>query len=341
MNATHPIKITPGEVHRFSVAAAEAGLRLDKLLSGQAGIVSRQMARRLILRGAVQLNGAPAAPDDRVRAEDLVEFVVPPPEPSALEPDPEPLAILFEDAHLIVLDKPAGLAVHPSTGHRTRTLVHRLLAHCTNLSGIGGEQRPGIVHRLDKDTSGVLVVAKSDAAHVGLAAQFRAHTIERTYLALVVGVPPRDEGTIRLPVARDTRHRMRQAVREGGRNAVTHWRVERRLGPFTLLRLKLETGRTHQIRVHLAHQDWPVVGDPLYGRGRHRGLELPEALMARLNWFRRQALHACSLGFQHPITGVWQQFEAPLPADFAELIVALAPLAEAPEPPERNPGRRR
>jgi len=336
MNAIYPIELKPGEMHRFHVEGEQAGLRLDKLLSEREGIVSRQMARRLILCGAVRLNAEPAAPDDRVHADDLIEFTVPPPVPSLLEPEPGALAILYEDPHLIVLDKPAGLTVHPSPGHHKNTLVHLLLAHCTHLSGIGGELRPGIVHRLDKDTSGVLVVAKSDAAHAGLAAQFREHSIDRAYLALIVGRPERDRGTIDLPVARDTRHRMRQTVREGGRHAVTHWRVERRLGPFTLLRLNLETGRTHQIRVHLAHQDWPVVGDPLYGRARHRGLELPEALMERLNRFRRQALHAASLGFRHPISGEQLQFEAPLPADFAELNAALAALATA----QARPGPR-
>jgi 23S rRNA pseudouridine1911/1915/1917 synthase len=318
-------------LHRFQVAEDQAGTRLDKLLSGREGIVSREMARRLIVNGAVRVNSAPAAPDARVRPRDLVEFTVPPPEPVRLEPVSHPLDILYEDPHLIVLNKPAGLTVHPSPGHRKSTLVHYLLAHCTELSGIGGELRPGIVHRLDKDTSGVLVVAKHDRAHQGLAAQFRAHSIERSYLALAVGSPPRDLGTIDLPVARDTRHRMRHAVRAGGRPAVTHWRVEHRLGPFTLLRLNLETGRTHQIRVHLAHENWPLLGDPLYGRGRHRGLELPPALMARLNGFRRQALHAASLGFSHPLSGARLHFEAPLPEDFAELIAAIAEALPSPK----------
>jgi 23S rRNA pseudouridine1911/1915/1917 synthase len=245
-------------------------------------------------------------------------------------PEPAALNILFEDDHLIVLDKPPGMAVHPSPGHEKSTLVHHLLSHCTNLSGIGGVLRPGIVHRLDKDTSGVLVVAKTDLAHQGLSAQFRAHSLERSYTALVVGSPERDRGTIALPVARDTRNRMRQAVREGGRDAVTHWRVERRLGPFTQLKLTLETGRTHQIRVHLAHQNWPVLGDPLYGRGRHRGLELPEPLMTALNGFKRQALHAMSLGFAHPLTSARLFFEAPVPPDFAEIMSAVA---------AANPGR--
>jgi 23S rRNA pseudouridine1911/1915/1917 synthase len=312
------------EFHRFDVDAGESGQRLDKLLSGKDGIVSREMARRLILQGAVRLNAGPAEPDARVREHDRIEFTVPPPKPLLLEPEPASLNILFEDEYLIVLDKPPGMAVHPSPGHDKSTLVHHLLSHCTNLSGIGGVLRPGIVHRLDKDTSGVLVAAKTDLAHQGLSAQFRAHSLERSYTGLVVGSPERDRGTIALPVARDTRHRMRQAVREGGRHAVTHWHVERRLGPFTLLKLVLETGRTHQIRVHLAHQNWPVLGDPLYGRGRHRGLELPEDLMAVLDGFKRQALHAMSLGFVHPITAARLYFEAPVPGDFAEIVAAVA-----------------
>jgi 23S rRNA pseudouridine1911/1915/1917 synthase len=315
-------------VHRHEVAPEQAGLRLDKWLASREGIVSREMARRLILQGSVHLNAARAEPDVKVRAHDRIEFTVPPPRPSELEPMPGALEILFEDAHLLVLNKPAGLTVHPSPGHRKKTLVHLLLAHCTNLSGtslsgVGGELRPGIVHRLDKDTSGVLVVAKSDRAHVGLAEQFRAHSIERTYRALVTGQPRGALGTISLPLGRDTRVRMKQAVREGGREAVTHWHLERRLGRFALLRLKLETGRTHQIRVHLAHEGWPVVGDPLYGRKRHKTLVLPPALMAHLDGFKRQALHAASLGFEHPVTHEPLHFEAPLPKDFADLLEAI------------------
>jgi len=326
MTALDPLQAAP--VHRHEVAPEQAGLRLDKWLAAREGIVSREMARRLILQGSVRLNEARAEPDTRLRAHDRVEFSVPPPRPSELEPMPGPLEILFEDAHLLVLNKPAGLTVHPSPGHRKKTLVHLLLAHCTALSGtalsgIGGELRPGIVHRLDKETSGVLVVAKSDRAHVGLAEQFRAHSIERTYRALVVGQPRGAMGTVALPLARDARHRLRQAVRLGGREAVTHWRVERRLGPFALLRVNLETGRTHQIRVHLAHEGWPVAGDALYGRKRHKGLELPPELMVRLDRFKRQALHAASLGFVHPVTGEALHFEAPLPADMAGLIAAI------------------
>ncbi|MEE8554624.1 MAG: RluA family pseudouridine synthase [bacterium] len=304
---------------RLHVEREQAGERLDKWLSAQSGIHSREMARRLILEGAVRLNTAPAEPSSRVRPDDLVEYSVPPPRPLDLVPEAKPLDVLYEDDALLVLNKPPGVAMHPSPGHGSGTLVHFLLAHCRNLSGIGGAQRPGIVHRLDKDTSGVLVVAKTDRAHQGLAAQFKAHSIERSYMALVVGAPERNRGTVDLPLGRDPRHRLKQMVRPDGKRAVTHWRVERRLAPFALMRMELETGRTHQIRVHLAHIGLPVLGDPLYGRGRHRGLELPDQLMENLNTFRRQALHAGALGFEHPESGVWLRFRSPLPEDFRRL----------------------
>jgi len=314
----------PPAAGSFQVTAAEAGRRIDKVLSGRPEIASREMAQRLLREGAARLNGAAAAPAARVAAGDRVDFAVPPPRPSALEPEPAALDVLYEDAALLVLNKPAGLSMHPGPGHPRGTLVHHLLAHCRDLSGIGGELRPGIVHRLDKDTSGVVVVAKTDAAHLGLGAQFRAHSIDRSYLAVVVGRPLRDAGTIDAPLARDPHHRLKRAVLPQGKRAVTHWRVEQRLGAFTLMRLNLETGRTHQIRVHLDSQGWPVLGDPLYGRGRHRGLRLPPELADLLAGFQRQALHASELGFTHPLTGARLHFYAPLPPDLQAVIVALA-----------------
>ncbi|MBI4081401.1 MAG: RluA family pseudouridine synthase [Candidatus Lambdaproteobacteria bacterium] len=311
-------------VHRFTIAPEQAGQRFDKVLSGAEAIASREQARRLIIAGAATLNGQPAAPDARVRAGDTVAYRLPPPVETALVAEAAPLAALYEDAHLIVLDKPPGVAMHPGPGHGKGTLVHFLLAHCRDLSGIGGALRPGIVHRLDKDTSGVVVVAKTDAAHLGLAEQFRVHSIEREYLALVVGNPRRESGTIDRPIARDPRDRMKRAVHERGKRAVTHWRVERRLPPFTLLRLRLETGRTHQIRVHLAAEGWPVLGDPLYGHARHRGLHLPEPVKLAIERFGRQALHAAVLAFTHPTTGARLHFEAPPPPDLAELLKLLA-----------------
>jgi 23S rRNA pseudouridine1911/1915/1917 synthase len=258
-----------------------------------------------------------------VRPGDAIAYRVPPPQATAIPAEQGALAVLHEDPWLIVIDKPPGVAMHPAPGHRRGTLVNLLLGHCTDLSGIGGTLRPGIVHRLDKDTSGVVVVAKTDTAHQALAAQFKAHTIHRLYTALVVGRPPRETGTIDLPVDRHRANRIKRAVMERGKRAVTHWRVLARLGPFTHLALKLETGRTHQIRVHLAHQDWPVLGDPLYGQKRHRGVNLPPRLLEPLEAFRRQALHASELGFTHPASGERLVFRTPPPPDMQAVLTLL------------------
>jgi len=323
----------PGADHSRLVFPEEVGQRFDALLAKLPGIASRRMALRLITAGSARLNGALAPPDHRVRLGDVVAYRVPLAEaPSAApEPAPEgaPLPVLYEDADLIVVNKPAGLSMHPGPGHPGGTLVNQILAHAEGLSGIGGVLRPGIVHRLDKDTSGIVVVAKTDAAHVALAAQFKAHTIHRVYRALVLGHPEAPQGTIDAPLARHPQHRVKRAVVARGKYAVTHWTVERRLGPFTLLRLKLETGRTHQIRVHLAHARWPVVGDPLYGNpARVKALLLPEPVKALLLAFQRQALHAAELGFTHPITGQALEFKAKLPPDFADVVKALGSVEE-------------
>jgi 23S rRNA pseudouridine1911/1915/1917 synthase len=314
---------------RAVVAEAAAGARLDKWLGDLPGMASREMARRLILEGAVTLNGRPAEPSRHVRSGDAVEYTVPLPSATGIPAEAVPLTVLYEDAALIVVDKPAGVPMHPGPGHRRGTLVNFLLAHCLDLSGIGGSLRPGIVHRLDKDTSGVVVAAKSDAAHQHLAAQFKAHTVHRLYRALVVGRPPRAKGTIDVPLARQEAYRIKRGVNARGKRAVTHWELERRLGPFALLRLRLETGRTHQIRVHLAHAGWPVLGDPLYGQARHRGLRLDPALLAVLEGLQRQALHAAELGFTHPHSGAWLQFSSPLPPDLQAVLAALAGLEAA------------
>jgi 23S rRNA pseudouridine1911/1915/1917 synthase len=311
--------------HRAQVPAESEGQRVDWLLSRLPGIASRGMAQRLIAGQQVRVNGQLTEADRAVHAGDVVEYAIPSARPAEARPQPGPLKILHEDRDLIVIDKPAGLPMHPGPGHPDGTLVNYLLAHCGDLSGIGGTLRPGIVHRIDMDTSGAVVVAKNDAAHAGLAAQFKAHTIDRTYLALVLGQPRAGQGTIDLPLGRHRTHRVRRAVTERGKHAVTHWWVERRLVHFCLLRLKLETGRTHQIRVHLAAQDWPVVGDPLYGgAARLKGLALPADVRATLLGFRRQALHAAELGFTHPGTGERLQFASPLPEDFRALLKALA-----------------
>jgi 23S rRNA pseudouridine1911/1915/1917 synthase len=292
-----------------------AGKRLDAAIAERVPELSRSRARRLVERGEVRVSGAEAKPAQRLRAGQTVEGSVPEPEPSEVAGEAIPLQVVHEDEHLLVVDKPAGLVVHPAAGHRGGTLVHALLHHCRALSGVGGVLRPGIVHRLDKDTSGLLVVAKSDVAHRGLAAQFHAHSIEREYRALVRGAPRAARGSITAPIGRGRADPRRFTVRRPRkpRSAATHWEVEERFPGYTLLRVRLETGRTHQIRVHLASAGLPVAGDPLYGgRGAAREVGLG-----------RQALHAARLGFVHPATGARLSFESPLPADFADALARL------------------
>ena len=274
----------------------------------------------------------------RVKPGEAYHIELPPPAPAGPEGEAIPLAVVYEDEHLIVIDKPAGLVVHPAAGHRSGTLVNALIAHCgTSLSGIGGVKRPGIVHRLDKDTSGLLVVAKSDAAHRGLAEQFAAHgadaRLERAYAALCWGVPERRRGSIEARVARSETNRTRMAVARGerGRRAVTRYEVlETFAGPSgkpiaSLLELRLETGRTHQIRVHLAHVGHPVMGDPIYGAGfKASAGKLDAKARTALDELGRQALHAAELAFEHPITGLRLRFTSPLPAAIARLRQALS-----------------
>jgi 23S rRNA pseudouridine1911/1915/1917 synthase len=299
----------------FRTSAALAGKRVDVAVAEQVPELSRSRARGLIEAGQITVGGSPVKPSRLLREDDLVAGRIPPPEPDVLAPEPIPLAIVFEDEHLLVVDKPAGLVVHPAAGHRSGTLVNALLYHCDNLAGIGGVRRPGIVHRLDKDTSGLLVVAKSDAAHRGLAAQFKAHTVEREYRALVRGRPRADAGEVDRAIGRHPSDRKKFSTRSArGREARTHWRVLERLGDYTLLAVSLETGRTHQIRVHLASVGLPVAGDPVYGGGRPP---------ARALGLVRQALHATTLGFSHPITGERRAFEAPLPEDLAAALARL------------------
>jgi 23S rRNA pseudouridine1911/1915/1917 synthase len=275
----------------------------------------------LIKRGCVRrsaagerVGGGPrrrARPSDRLRPGDRIEVEIPPVRPVGLEPEPIPLDIVFEDRHLLVINKPAGLTVHPGAGREKGTLVHAVLAHCPDLAGIGGEQRPGVVHRLDKDTSGLLVVAKTDAALRGLQAQIQTRQARREYLVLVHGRLPKPEGAVDAPIGRDPRRRTRMAVVASGRRAITHYRVAEAFEAATLLEARLETGRTHQIRVHCAHLGHPVVGDPVYGRRPN-----PWGLA-------RQALHAHRLAFAHPATGAPLRFAAPLPADMAGALRVL------------------
>jgi 23S rRNA pseudouridine1911/1915/1917 synthase len=324
-----------GQLARLVAAAADRGERLDRLLAARLGEHSRTRLKRLILDGRVRVGGRTISdPEYRVKSGDAIEVEVPPPEPAKPEGEAIPLNVVYEDQDLIVIDKPAGLVVHPAAGNKRGTLVNALIAHCgDSLSGIGGEKRPGIVHRLDKDTSGLLVVAKNDRAHRALAAQFadhgRAGPLVRSYLALVWGVPAPPRGEVDAPIGRDPRSRIKMAVRAGGRRALTRYEVRevyRRGGKAvaSLVECTLETGRTHQVRVHLAHIGHPLLGDPVYGAGfMSKAAALPPAARAAFEALQRQALHAFRLGFAHPTGDKRLQFESKLPADLARVAKAL------------------
>lgn len=297
------------------------GVRLDRWLADQMEGWSRSQIQRFIDQGQVQINQQVCRSKKQLlQAGDQVKVEVPPPTRLELEPEPMALDILYEDEYLLVVNKPAGLVVHPAPGHYQGTLVHGLLAHCqseagSSLSGIGGVERPGIVHRLDRDTSGAMVIAKTNQAHHHLQAQLAAKTARRQYLAIVHGHPPAAEGSIDQPIGRHPVDRIKMAVvavGEGGRPAVTHWQVQQRLGNYTLMQFQLETGRTHQIRVHAAYLGWPIVGDPVYCRGKSMGVNLSG-----------QVLHAWKLSLLHPITETWLEVAAPLPLDFQTLLERL------------------
>src|SRR5690349_2358442 len=301
---------------------AHAGWRLDRALAAAVPTMSRERLKALIRSGAVEADGkALRDPAIKVRGEEKVRIAVPEPQPTHNEPQDIPLTVVFEDDHLLVVDKPAGLVVHPAAGNFDGTLVNALLHHCAGkLSGIGGVARPGIVHRIDKDTSGLLVVAKTDVAHEGLAKQFAAHSIDRRYLAIVNGVPKASHGVIDAPLARSPDNRKRIAIVTGsrGKRAVTHWKRLKVLKDTALIQCRLETGRTHQVRVHMASIGHPLVGDPVYGRsGKTHGKILKELQ------FHRQALHAAELGFIHPVTKRRLSFASPMPPDMQELFNAL------------------
>jgi 23S rRNA pseudouridine1911/1915/1917 synthase len=318
-----------------TIAAEEAGSRLDRVLAARIATVSRSHLKALILAGQVSIAARTIRdPAATVKSGDVVTVTLPPPEAAAPKGETIPLNIAYEDGAIIVIDKPKGLVVHPAAGHASGTLVNALIAHCgDSLSGIGGVRRPGIVHRLDKDTTGLMVVAKTDRAHHALARQFANKNegpLQRGYLALVWGAPDRPKGTIDAPIGRHVHARDKQAVRQSGRPAVTHWQVlERFPGPdgkpvASLLACTLETGRTHQIRVHLAHIGHPLLGDTTYGTGfRTKASRLgPKARMA-LGTLARQALHAYLLGIEHPETGDVLEFRSELPDDLRRLRDAL------------------
>lgn len=335
--------ITPAERLEFTVDASEAGQRLDAIIAAKAGRLSRSRFKALIKQGCVRVSGEVVdVPNARVNEADTLSIDM----PQAEDPEPKgediPLQILFEDSHLIVIDKPAGLVVHPGPGNWNGTLVNALIHHCgDSLSGIGGVKRPGIVHRLDKDTSGVMVVAKTDDAHLGLTKQFadhgRTNELERAYRALVWGALEPAKGSVDAPIARSDNNRLKMGVvkrrddmDERGKDAITHYKVVKRF--FTpegaptacLVECQLETGRTHQIRVHMSHIGHPLVGDDVYGSGfKTKAAILGEKAEHAVKKFRRQALFAAMLQFEHPISGEIKRFETDLPKDFQKLLSAF------------------
>jgi len=303
-----------GELLKLSYDKA-LPMRLDRWLTSQRSEQSRARIQKFIDAGFVKVNGIPGKAKTPLRQGDEIQLWMPPPEPLPyLKPEAIDLDVLFEDEHLIVINKPAGMTVHPAPGNKTGTLVNGLLHHCSDLPGISGKLRPGIVHRLDKDTTGCIVVAKSQIALVKLQLQIQKRIASRSYLAVIHGAPNTDAGAIIGAIGRHPKDRKKYAVvnDEDGRHACTHWELIERLGDFSLMRFKLDTGRTHQIRVHSAHVGHPIVGDPTYSRCR----KLP------INLFG-QALHAVKLGLEHPITKINMEFEAPLPNSFERLLFTL------------------
>ena len=313
--------MSSGASYSFEAPPEAVGQRLDHFLTGQEPFLSRSQVQRLMVKGLVLVNARQARPSLRLRAGDLIRMTVPPPEEVTLAPEAIPLDIVYEDEDLLVVNKPAGMVVHPGAGNASGTLVNALLGHCHDLSGIGGELRPGIVHRIDKDTTGLLVVAKNDPAHRSLSHQFKEHTIKRVYLALVFGSPKADKGRIESAIGRHPvdRKRMSGAARRG-KKAVTHWQAVSRYQGLTLMRLKLETGRTHQIRVHLCEAGHPLAGDTVYGgSGRLATIQDPQ-LRDLIKGLGRQALHAKTLGFIHPSSDEYLEFDTELPTDMARII---------------------
>lgn len=305
-------------INTINLQLEETGdrLRLDRYLSQELPDFSRSRLQQLIEQGNVQLNGKICTSKKAImQIGDRISLSIPEAKPLDLQPEAIPLDILYEDDSLIIVNKPAGLVVHPAAGHEHGTLVHALLAHCQNLAGIGGVQRPGIVHRLDKDTTGAIVIAKTDLAHQHLQAQLKAKTARREYLGVVYSAPTADTGIIDQPIGRHPVDRKKMAVvpvEKGGRLAVTHWQVRERLGNYTLMHFQLETGRTHQIRVHSAYIGHPIVGDPVYSSGRNLGVNLAG-----------QALHAWRLQLRHPINNELLEVTAPLPKAFTTLLDVL------------------
>ena len=307
----------------FRVEEVDSLKRLDVFLSEKAGQLSRSQMKRLIEKGNVLVGGKAAKAGMRLKRNDFVTLTLAEPQSPEAMPEPIPLKILYEDPHLIVIDKAAGMVVHPAAGNFSGTLVNALLHHCSDLSGIGGVRRPGIVHRLDKDTSGVLVVAKDDFAHKDLSEQFKAHKTVRRYMGIIFGQIPK-RGQIESTVGRHPIHRKKMSTQSRkGKKAMTHWKVIENYNDFTLAEFRLETGRTHQIRVHLSSMGHPILGDPLYGGRKRLGSIEPMLLRQGLQRLRRQALHAAFLGFIHPISGLYMEFSSAIPDDIAGAIELL------------------
>jgi len=320
--ARSPHAAAPEAPRKFLVGPDGAGQRLDVVLAQRIVGVSRTQLSRHVAEGAVTLNGGPATPSQKLRKGDEIVWTMPAVRAIELAAQDIPLRIVYEDAHLVVVDKPAGLVVHPAAGHEDGTLVNALLAHCHDLRGIGGELRPGIVHRIDKDTSGLLVVAKDDATMNALGADFKIHRIRRVYEALALGRPAGASGKIETLHGRDPHDRKRFTIKvRVGKRAVTLWRVVESLGAATRMEAELETGRTHQVRVHFAAMGCPLLGDATYGRP-PRDADL-RAIGKQLG---RQALHARTLGFHHPASGQWMEFECAPPEDFMVALAALRKL---------------
>ncbi|MFC5734900.1 RluA family pseudouridine synthase [Cytobacillus gottheilii] len=292
------------------VLEEQVGERIDKVLSNVNEEWSRTQVQQWIKDNLVLVNGKTIKTNYKCSLNDQIEISLPDPEELDIVAEQMDLEIYFEDSDVLVVNKPKGMVVHPAAGHQTGTLVNGLMAHCTDLSGINGVMRPGIVHRIDKDTSGLLMVAKNDMAHESLVNQLVEKTVTRKYKAVVHGLIPHDHGTIDAPIARDPKDRQNMAVVDEGKHAVTHFRVLERFENFTLVECQLETGRTHQIRVHMKYIGYPLAGDPKYG---------PRKTID----FNGQVLHAGVLGFDHPRTGEYIEFEAPLPADYTELLDSL------------------
>jgi 23S rRNA pseudouridine1911/1915/1917 synthase len=315
-----------GETHGLVVGPRDEGKRIDAWLAAALPQLSRARLQALIAQGHVRVDGSTTRASRRVHSGQTISVHIPAPIDATPQPEDVPLDIVHEDAHLLVVNKPAGLVVHPGAGAPRGTLVNALLEHVRDLSGVGGVLRPGIVHRLDRGTSGLLVVAKDDLTHRGLTTQFAARTVEKEYLALVLGVPRAREGTITAPIGRDPVHRERMSVRAPrGREARSSWRLEEAFDGAALLRVRIHTGRTHQIRVHLASLGHPVAGDATYGSHSHSRSSHSRrgAVTEALRELSRPALHAARLAFTHPATGLRLSFEAPLPADLEDVLARL------------------